>query len=165
MIITSNKEPSLEEFNYLCKRTEEIMNAKALKEPEYFIGKGAQKLEPEVKLAMDEAAKNTPFENTIKIISGQKFPDIVAAKYYGLEVKSTKENQWTIIGGSVAEGTRVEDVEYINLIFGKLHKPVEFRVKRYQDCLSDIAVTHSPRYKIDMNLGENDTIFSKMGIE
>lgn len=32
--------------------------------------KGAQKLEPEVKLALDIAAKGTKFENTIEIIGG-----------------------------------------------------------------------------------------------
>lgn len=52
-----------------------------------------------------------------------------------------------MIGGSVAEGTRVEDVEHIFILFGKLHKPVEFRTRRYEECLCDIAVTHSPRYK------------------
>lgn len=140
------------------------MNDKAKEEPEYYLSKGAQKLEAEVKLALDIAAKGTKFENTIEIISGQRFPDIVAAKYYGVEVKSTKDDKWTMIGGSVAEGTRVEDVEHIFILFGKLHKPVEFKTRRYEDCLCDIAVTHSPRYKIDMELKKGDTIFDKMGI-
>jgi len=164
MIISTNREPSLQEFEDLCNRMCELMNKKAQKEPEYYLSKGAQKLEPEVKIALDEVANGTKFENTIKIISGQRFPDIVAAKYYGIEVKSTKDDKWTMIGGSVAEGTRVESVEHIFFLFGKLHKPVEFRTRRYEECLCDIAVTHSPRYKIDMNLSEGETIFDKMGI-
>lgn len=164
MIISTNKEPSLEEFELLCNKMCEYMNEKAKLEPEYYLSKGAQKLEPEVKVALDIVAKGTKFENTIEIISGQRFPDIVAAKYYGIEVKSTKEDKWTMIGGSVAEGTRVEDVEHIFILFGKLHKPVEFRTRRYEECLCDIAVTHSPRYKIDMELPKGETIFDKMGI-
>ena len=164
MIISTNKEPSLEEFEILCNKMCEYMNDKALKEPDYYLSKGAQKLEPEVKVALDIVAKGTKFENTIEIISGQRFPDIVAGKYYGIEVKSTKDDRWTMIGGSVAEGTRVEDVDHIFILFGKLHKPVKFKTRRYEDCLCDIAVTHSPRYKIDMELPEGETIFDKMGI-
>mgnify|MGYP000010267437 FL=1 len=164
MIISTNKEPTLEEFEQLCQKMCQYMNDKAKVEPEYYLSKGAQKLEPEVKTALDIVAKGTKFENTIQIISGQRFPDIVAAKYYGVEVKSTKDDKWTMIGSSVAEGTRVEDVEHIFILFGKLHKPVEFRTRRYEECLCDIAVTHSPRYKIDMELPIGETIFDKMGI-
>lgn len=164
MIISTNKDTSLEEFEEICNRACQLMNEKASREPEYYLDKGGKKLEKEVKVALDNAAIGTNFEGTIKIISGQRFPDIVAAKYYGVEVKSTKEDRWTLIGGSVAEGTRVEGVEHIFILFGKLHKPVEFKTRRYEECLCDIAVTHSPRYKIDMNLSEGNTIFDKMGI-
>lgn len=164
MIISTNKEPSLEEFELLCNRMCTYMNDKAKAEPEYYLSKGGQKLETEVKTALDIVAKGTRFENTIEMISGQRFPDIVAARYYGVEVKSTKDDKWTMIGGSVAEGTRVEDVEHIFILFGKLHKPIEFRTRRYEKCLCDIAVTHSPRYKIDMELKEGETIFDKMEI-
>ncbi len=164
MIISTNREPTLDEFESLCVNACQYMNDKAKAESEYYLSKGAQRLEPEVKLAMDIAAKGTKFENTIEMIGGQKFPDIVAAKFYGVEVKSTKDDKWTMIGGSVAEGTRVESVEHIFILFGKLHKPVEFRTRRYEECLCDIAVTHSPRYKIDMELKKGDTIFDKMGI-
>jgi hypothetical protein len=157
-----NKEPSVEEFEALCKKACQLMNEKAGREPDYYLMKGGQKLEKEVKEELDHAAKGTNFEGTIQIISGQRFPDIVAANYYGVEVKSTKEDKWTIIGGSVAEGTRVEGVEHIFLLFGKLHKPVEFKTRRYEECLCDIAVTHSPRYKIDMNLPIGKTIFDDM---
>lgn len=165
MIISKNLQPTIEEFEILCKYTALELNKKAALEPTYYLSKGAQKLEPEVKIVMDFVSKGTVFENTIEIVGGQKFPDIVAAKLYGVEVKSTKVDQWTIIGGSLAEGTRVADVNNIFLMFGKLFNPVEFRTRRYQDCLYDIAVTHSPRYKIDMNLPKHKTIFDKMGIE
>jgi hypothetical protein len=64
----------------------------------------------------------------------------------------------------VLESTRVEDVERIFMLFGKLGKPIEFKHRPYEECLSEVVVTHSPRYLIDMNLGKGDTIFDKMGI-
>src|SRR5690606_30659018 len=36
------------------------------------------------------------------------------------------------------------------------------RCRLYQDCLSEVVVTHSPRYLIDMNLGSGHTIFDKL---
>lgn len=165
MIISDNKKSELYQFEKICKDAEEYMNMIAAKDPDYYISRRAQKLEPEVLLALKYVSRGTNFQDTIRIESGLKFPDIVLKRYYGVEVKSTTKNQWSVIGGSVAEGTRIEDVELIFLMFGKLYKPVEFKSKRYQDCLGDIAVTHSPRYKIDMNLSKEDTIFSKMNID
>ena len=160
----TEKDPALAEFERLCFETCRIMNSKAEEQPSYYLSKGAQKLEPEVKRALEQAAVGTIFENKIEMVSGQKFPDIVVAGRFGVEVKSTKDDKWSMVGGSVAEGTRVEGVEHIYVLFGKLHRPVEFRTRRYEDCLYDIAVTHSPRYKIDMELKAGDTIFDRMQI-
>lgn len=62
------------------------------------------------------------------------------------------------------ESTRVAGVERIYLMFGKLADPIEFKCRPYQACLSEVVVTHSPRYLIDMNLGEGSTIFDKIGM-
>ena len=49
------------------------------------------------------------------------------------------------------------------MLFGKLGgNPPEFRCRPYQDVLYDIAVTHSPRYLINMELEDGETIFDKM---
>jgi hypothetical protein len=62
--------------------------------------------------------------------------------------------------------TRVADVERIYMTFGKLGgDPIEFLSKPYEQCLSGIAVTHMPRYLIDMRLSEGETIFDKIGID
>lgn len=113
MIISTNRKPSVEEFEKLCQDACTLMNQRAGREPDYYLSKGGRSLEKEVWAELDHAAKGTKFEGTIEIISGQRFPDIVAAKYYGVEVKSTKDDKWTLIGGSVAEGTRVENVEHV----------------------------------------------------
>lgn len=48
------------------------------------------------------------------------------------------------------------------MLFGKLGKPIEFRGRAYEECLSEVVVTHSPRYLIDMNLEKGKTIFDKI---
>ena len=165
VIVSTNKKPPLCMFEELCQRACQEMNDKALREPSYYLNKNGTKLEPETKDALDIVAKGTPFEGTIQLVSGAHFPDIVADKYYGVEVKSTKSDSWSVIGSSILESTRVEDVETIFFMFGKLCNPVEFKTRRYQDCLKSIKVTHSPRYEIDMDLPVGETIFDKMGID
>lgn len=112
---------------------------------------------------------STNFNKKIQLIRGHRFPDIVAEhivekRFFGVEVKITKDNKWTSTGNSVLESTRVEKVERIYLYFGKLAAPPQFKFRKYEECLYEIAVTHSPRYLIDMNLKEGKTIFDKMGI-
>jgi hypothetical protein len=119
-------------------------------------------LEPYVKDVMTDLAVGTAFENSIELIGGQKFPDIVAKKYYGIEVKTTTQNHWKTTGNSVLESTRVDDVERIFMLFAKLASPIEFRCRPYEEVLSEVVVTHSPRYLIDMNLEEGKTIFDKI---
>lgn len=164
MIVSENSKPQLNEFKELMKKTDIVLNDDAQRRPEYYATRSGNPLEDDVLTALEEAAIGTPFANTIIKVSGQKFPDIVAAKYYGIEVKSTKENHWTSTGSSILETTRVKDVERIYMTFGKLGGTPSFLSKPYEECLSGIAVTHMPRYLIDMRLSKEDTIFSKMGI-
>lgn len=165
MIISVNSKPSISQFSELMSKTDILLNYDAQQRPKYYAERGGNPLEDDVKAALDECAKGTPFENTIEKISGHRFPDIVAAKYYGVEVKSTKSNHWTSTGSSILETTRVSDVERIFMTFGKLGgNPIEFISRPYEACLSDIAVTHMPRYLIDMNLKPGQTIFDKIGI-
>lgn len=164
MIISQNRTPSLKNFEDLVNRSTLKLNVDARNNPKYFLTRNAQKLEDDVLQALNLEAKGTPFENSIIKVSGQKFPDIVLGKYFGVEVKSSKDVNWTTLGGSINESTRIEDVERIFLTFGKLVNPIEFKSRPYEDCLSEVVVTHYPRYKIDMNLKSGETIFDKMDI-
>lgn len=165
MIISVNSKPDLSEFKKLMLKTDQVLNDDAQRRPGYYATRGGNPLEDDVKAALEECAIGTPFENTIEKISGQRFPDIIAAKFYGVEVKSTKENHWTSTGSSILETTRVSDVERIYMTFGKLGgKPIEFLSKPYEECLYGIAVTHMPRYLINMKLSKGETIFDKIGI-
>lgn len=165
MIVSENPAPGMDEFADLMRRTDELLTNDAASRPEYYAARNGSPLEDDVKTALEECAKGTPFENTIEKISGQKFPDIVAARLYGVEVKSTKENHWTSTGSSILESSRVANVDRIYMTFGKLGgKPIQFRSRPYEACLSGIAVTHMPRYLIDMRLEQGETIFDKMGV-
>ena len=164
MVISSNPIPSKLEFQSLLENTVKTLDLEAKNNQEKYLKLLGQKLEDVVSEIMSNAAIGTPFENSIELISGQRFPDIIAKKYYGVEVKTTKQNHWTTTGNSVLENTRVDGVERIYMLFGKMANPVEFKCRPYEECLSDVVVTHSPRYMINMNLPEDKTIFNKINI-
>lgn len=164
MVVSINPRPSKDEFVKLINSTVIELNKNAKKFPDKIEKLTGNKLEPYVKDVMTKFAVGTNFENSIELISGQKFPDIVANRFYGVEVKTTIKNHWKTTGNSVMESTRVEDVERIFMFFGKLCKPIEFRCRPYEECLSGVVVTHSPRYSIDMNLEKGKTIFDKIKI-
>lgn len=156
-------------FRDFMRTTECVLNQKVGLNPDRFKGipsKEIPKCIEEYSLrTMKEIAPSTPFRpDEIVLVSGHTFPDIIAERYYGIEVKSTTQNHWTTTGSSILESTRNAHVENIYMLFAKLGGFPEFRCKPYQDCLSDIAVTHFPRYLINMELPPSETIFSKMGI-
>lgn len=164
MIISENNKPPFEEFKALMRETDNILNESTIGKEDYYMQRNGTDLEWDVFDAINAVAKNTAFEGSIQLVSGASFPDIVANKYYGVEVKSTNKNHWKSIGSSILESTRVPNVEHIFLTFGKLGLPIEFRSRPYEECLSGISVTHYPRYQIDMELEKGCTIFDKMGI-
>jgi hypothetical protein len=164
MVISFNSESNLENFEKLLKLTVEELNLLAKDSNNSIEKLTGIKLEPYIKEIMDRNAVGTEFENTIELIGGQKFPDIIAKKYFGVEVKTTTKNHWKTTGNSVMESTRIEDVERIFMLFGKLGEPIEFKFRKYEECLAEVVVTHSPRYLIDMELEEGKTIFHKIKI-
>lgn len=118
-------------------------------------------------LTYEEMCKNaisTPFEGRLIHTADREFPDIVAAGYYGIEVKATKKDGWTSIGNSVLESSRISTVKRIYILFGKLGGTPDVMCRRYEDCLRGIAVTHYPRYQIDMNLADGNSIFDLMNV-
>lgn len=164
MVISNNPEPSQVEFDALLNNTLSSLVSESKTSEEEYLDLLGKKFEVRVLSHMKEKATGTPFENSIELVSGQKFPDIIANKFYGIEIKTTKRDHWITTGNSVLEGTRIDGVERIYMLFGKMVKPFEFKCRLYQDCLSDVVVTHSPRYKIDMELQKGKTIFDKLGI-
>lgn len=152
-------------FETLMDVTEKIINDDAAQRSAFYKKLSATELEAVSLERIREACANSPFDaNEVKLISGQHFPDIIANTYYGVEVKSTKQNHWTSTGSSIVESTRDVNVDDIYMLFGKMGGDVpEFKCRPYEEVLYDIAVTHSPRYLINMELKKADTIFAKMG--
>ena len=164
MIISERIDKNNSEFEELLSRSCRIIKNATNNNDSYFMHRSATELENDIFVSLCEAAKGTDFDRTIYLISGHKFPDIVVKKYYGVEVKTTRQDFWKSIGNSVLESTRVESVGRIYLFFAKLTDPISFKYRLYQECLYDIAVTHSPRYLIDMDLKLGESIFDKIGV-
>jgi hypothetical protein len=104
----------------------------------------------------------------IEYIGGHKFPDIVARinknQALGIEVKtlSTRNDSWKVMGGSIMESTRIPDVSRIHVFCGK-QNPFEIKYRSFEDCVEDVAVTHSPRYMLDMDVSNNQSLFKRLG--
>lgn len=108
------------------------------------------------------------------IPNSTRFPDIVAyinnEKGFGLEVKTItskkSENSWTVLGGSIMESTRVDKVDRILVLCAKKNNDnsLSYRSCKFEDCIVGVAVTHSPRYVLEIpNDGEQiETIFDKI---
>lgn len=153
-------------FADLMHKTKEILNEDAKLNPYTYKSYSTTELEECSVEKIKLACENTPFDaDEVKLISGQRFPDIIADKYYGIEVKMTKKNHWTSIGSSIVESTRDKYVENIYVLFAKMGGEFpEFLCRPYQDVMYDIVVSHSPRYLIDMKLDNGHTIFDKMNV-
>lgn len=167
MIVAHNNDYNI--FKKLLSDSVSELQKDSESRAEYYMDRGGVTLEKDVYKLVNKYAEGTIFHRNIELISGQRFPDIVAYvnanKAFGLEVKTTKSNKWKSTGSSIFEGTRVDDVKNIHLLFGKLADPIEFRCRKYEECLYDVAITHSPRYLIDMEISKSESIFSKVGIE
>ena len=157
-----------EAFAEFMQMAEDGFNDRSNADPQLYKNITAAELEVETERLLKEIAPVTPFRpEEIKLVSGHSFPDVMAEKYYGVEVKSTQSSKWTSTGSSIVESTRDVNVENIYMLFGRLGgNPPEFRCRPYEDCLSNIAVTHSPRYMIDMEIRDRqeETIFEKLKI-
>jgi len=161
MIVALNRDSESKEFEKLLDDSRSYLEKKLSATPTYLNAISPINFEKEVFEVMQKIAQKTIFKDNICLISGHKFPDIIGKGYFGVEVKTSKNN-WRSTGNSVLETTRVEGIERIYLFFAKLNLPIDFKIRKYEECLYDVAVTHSPRYLIDMNLNSKDSIFSKM---
>lgn len=157
---------TLENFNNLLSCAKERLQ----RDSSRFAGGDFWKIfEGEVCKALDKSKEfvGVPDWN-IEYIGGHKFPDIVARinKYQalGIEVKtlSTRNDSWKVMGGSIMESTRIPDVSRIHVFCGK-QNPFEIKYRSFEDCVEDVAVTHSPRYMLDMNVSRENSLFKRLG--
>lgn len=119
---------------------------------------------------LQEAVSILGYENVkeVELVSGHRYPDIVIHTHdtlLGIEVKTSKRKGWSTLGGSIFESTRVKGVEDIVIFFANFNdlSNIEFRFAWMEDCISDVVITHKPRYAIDMDV--EDTFFKRAGVE
>ena len=145
-----------------AKKLPEIIRAKSSK-PESL---SSLEIEEASLAALKTIAAKTSPPTIVTLFGGQKFPDIVISsngEKTGVEIKSTRTNSnpWTIPGGSIMEGNRIADIPDIWLLFTRLAQHVETRHGLYKNHVKGIAVTHSPRYILDMDILPEDCFFTK----
>lgn len=162
-----DREGALRHFRDLMAKVESALNLRAAENASEIKRMSPSEIERFVYRTIIDLSQNSPFRRQeIKLVSGARFPDIIVEKYYGVEVKSTIADHWTSTGSSIVESTRDPNVEDIYIIFGKLGGAIpQFLARPYSEVLSDIAVTHCPRYLINMELSDGQTIFDKLGIK
>lgn len=83
------------------------------------------------------------------------FPDLLV-NGFGVEVKHTTKNSWLAIGNSIFEGMRDKKATKIYLVYGKMGGWPEVRWKRYEECITHVRISHSPRFVVEM---ENPSSF------
>lgn len=124
----------------------------------------------EFELVVQEALLKSGFSEAQITHSQQKFPDFVITDFetglkIGVEVKKTDSNKWEVIGGSIYESLK-NDIDETYIIMGKFGgtKP-EARLKRYENCLQDLKVTHSPRFYLNLDLPDGKDYLTRNGAQ
>ncbi|MFD2869148.1 hypothetical protein ACFSY7_11650 [Kurthia populi] len=102
----------------------------------------------------------------LKYTGKQEFPNVILDNGFGVEIKYTKQNKWHTTGNSIFE--KITDNELSNqlfVFFGSKQKNnrIEVKIKKYEECIADIRVTHSPRFYLDMDIDSGNSILSEMG--
>ena len=97
----------------------------------------------------------------------QAFPDIVMDEY-GVEVKFTLNDTWRCVANSILERQRVEAVNYIYVIFGKMGGVPSVRWQRWEDAVVHVRTSHVPRFELDFGMEsagkKREPLFQQMGI-
>ncbi len=136
---------------------------------EYLVNSQGAAFEQLLVEALQDAIQSQSFSNIkhVELVSGHRFPDIVIhtlTDKLGIEVKTSKSQGWSTLGGSIFESTRVKGVDCIYLFFANFSNPhdIQYRYKPIADCISDVVITHKPRYAI--NLDTEQSFFEKANI-
>jgi hypothetical protein len=156
------------QFDNLIDKVILFLQEDCIVNPEKY-KKSGEEFEPCVKRAVDHAMKMMGLAETVDYTpGGHGFPDIIIEGFdgnkYGIEVKSSTGtgNTWRINGNSILGTTRVPGLRKTMIIFGRLRGADSiFRAKEYEKSISNVVVTHSPRYLIDLDIEEGNGFFEK----
>lgn len=164
-MIISEKSSKDKEIIKILDNLSYAMDENSKIEQDRYLNIGPNEMEEKVLKKLNQISKGTIYYDSFRRVNSQEFPDLVSeTTKCGIEVKQTKGDKWITTGNSIMEGSRVDGIDNIYLFFAKLSSPIVHKWRKYEDCLADVLVTHSPRYKIDMDITEDQTIFNKIGI-
>jgi hypothetical protein len=162
MIVTNIENDHSKDFENVLGKARLLLLSK---DPNTFQNITADDFELEVFNALRLSSENTIFEGTFGYLGGKMFPDIITKTFgFGVEVKKVITNSWSTLGNSIMESTRAKNIDKIYTFYGKLGSPIDFKFGLYENCLSDVIISHSPRYQVNMEINSEQTIFNKIGI-
>lgn len=162
-------------FSDFVKQVEERLRVMSFTQKEKFTGKTSPiEFEELVEEASEYVINTDNYDCEINYTKGgHAFPDIVYTfnknEKFGIEVKSStnansSDDSWTILGNSILGTTKVEVID-MYIMFIKVNKNGCFvKSARYEDSVSDVVVTHSPRYKINLAQEPKDSFFVRIGV-
>lgn len=91
----------------------------------------------------------------------QAFPDIAVGRF-GVEVKFSLSDTWRSVANSVLESNRIDSVEKVYLIFGKMGGVPEVQWGDYEESVIHVRTSHVPRFEVE--LFASRSFFEQMGI-
>lgn len=91
----------------------------------------------------------------------QAFPDIAIGNF-GIEVKFTTNDTWRSVANSVLETNRIEKVEKVYIVFGKMGGAPEVKWGEYEKCVMHVRTSHVPRFEVE--LYPEISLFDLMGV-
>jgi hypothetical protein len=125
---------------------------------------------------LDAETKQTPmleakqFENRVREVTAhyfpsgtidfdpaaQAFPDIeIRGRGVGIEVKFSTSDTWRSVANSVLETNRVDAVDKVYLVFGKMGGTPGVRWGEYERCVMHVRTSHVPRFEVDLDTKES----------
>ena len=146
------------DFERVLDRAVEILTANVRSSTAYH---GPEMFEQHVLDMLRVAAHDTGL-TVSPTFHRQAFPDI-RVNGFGVEVKYTKQDTWIAVGNSIFEGMRDPGVSSIYVVFGKIGGTSEVRWGRYEDSITHVRVSNSPRFVIELS-GNRSSLFSHMSM-
>lgn len=162
---------TLSKFDNVIELVISFLEQDCIINPESY-RKSGEDFEPCVKRAVDFALEELGLPDEVDYTpGGHGFPDIVIVgadgNKYGIEVKSSSSagRSWRINGNSILGSTRVPGIRKNMIVFGKVRGADSlFRAKEYEKCISNVVVTHSPRYLIDLDIDDGNSFFDRANL-
>ncbi len=149
---------SPEDFERILDRAVEILTENVRSSTLYH---SPDSFEQGVQDMLRVAAKDTGF-SVYPTFHKHAFPDI-RVNGYGVEVKYTKQDTWLAVGNSIFEGMRDPDVKCVYVVLGKIGGESEVRWGRYEECVTHVRVSNSPRFVIEME-GDRSSLFEHLTV-